>query len=215
MSEIKKQLQEQLSNLQYAYSEVHDAIEWAELTETYEKASAVYREIEKLEGIVSAIKSDKDVQKLHAFVWHIEHLERDASDEEILKAWELQDNEVYNVSKYTPDEFAELVNDERFNDQEYYVRFIMTAELMDKELTTHQRGVILRGICNAAALRDKNPTISENNTIITCNVPLSIWDLCSISCDAEAFGLKAEFHQEGHAKIVFSSLKLPKESITD
>ena len=204
MSEKKKQLQEQLSNLQYAYSEVHDAIEWAELTETYEKASAVYREIEKLEGIVSAIKSDKDVQKLYAFVWHIEHLGRDASDEEILKAWELQDNEVYNVSKYTPDEFAELVNDERFNDQEYYVRFIMTAELMDKKLTTHQRGVILRGICNAAALRDKNPTISENNTVITCNVPLSIWDLCSISCDAEAFGLKAEFHHEGHAKIVFS-----------
>ena len=25
---------------------------------------------------------------------------------------------------------------------------------MDKELTTHQRGVILRGICNGAALRD-------------------------------------------------------------
>lgn len=127
MSEIKKQLHEQLSNLQYAYSEVHDAIEWAELTETYEKASAVYREIEKLEGIVSAITSEKDALKLHAFVWHFEHLGRDASDEEILKAWELQDNEAYNVSKYTPDEFAELVNDERFNDQEHYVRFIMTV----------------------------------------------------------------------------------------
>lgn len=127
MSEIKKQLHEQLSNLRYAYCEVHDAIEWAELTETYEKASAVYREIEKLEGIVSAITSEKDVLKLHAFVWHFEHLERDASDEEILKAWELQDNETYNVSKYTPDEFAELINDERFNDQEHYVRFIMTV----------------------------------------------------------------------------------------
>lgn len=127
MSGIKKQLHEQLSNLLYAYSEVHDAIEWAELTETYEKASAVYREIEKLESIVSAIKSEKDIRELHAFVWHFEHLECDASDEEILKAWELQDNKVYNVSKYTPDEFAELVNDERFNDQEHYVRFIMTV----------------------------------------------------------------------------------------
>lgn len=127
MSEIKKQLHEQLSNLRYAYCEIHDAIEWAELTETYEKASAVYWEIEKLEGIVSAITSEKDVLKLHAFVWHFEHLERDASDKEILKAWELQDNETYNVSKYTPDEFAELVNDERFNDQEHYVRFIMTV----------------------------------------------------------------------------------------
>lgn len=85
---------------------------------------------------------------------------------------------------------------------------------MDKEPTTHQRGVILRGICNGAALRDKSPTISENNTVITCNAPLSIWDLCSISCDAEAFGMKAEFHHEGHDKIVFSTMKTPKESIT-
>lgn len=116
-----------MSNLLYAYSEVHDAIEWAELTETYEKASAVYREIEKLESIVSTITSEKEVRKLHAFVWHFEHMDRNASDEEILKAWELQDNEVYNVNKYSPDEFAELVNDERFNDQEHYVRFIMTV----------------------------------------------------------------------------------------
>ncbi|WP_373168160.1 hypothetical protein [Bacteroides cellulosilyticus] len=86
---------------------------------------------------------------------------------------------------------------------------------MDKELTTHQRGVILRGICNAAALRDKNPTISENNTVITCDVSLSIWDICSISCDAEAFGLKAEFHHVSHTKIVFSRLKVPKEPIID
>jgi hypothetical protein len=37
-----------------------------------------------------------------------------------------------------------------------------------KELTTHQRGVILRGICGGAALKDKSPQISENNTVITC-----------------------------------------------
>lgn len=96
------------------------------------------------------------------------------------------------------------------------VEFIVPANSTSgsRELTTHQRGVILRGICNGAALRDKNPTISESNTVITCDVSLSIWDLCSISCDAEAFGLKAEFHHENHAKIVFSRLKLPKEPIT-
>lgn len=76
---------------------------------------------------------------------------------------------------------------------------------MDKEFTTHQRGVILRGICNSAALRDKSPTISENNTVITCNVLLSVWELCSVSCDAEAFGMKAGVHYEGHTKIVFST----------
>lgn len=42
-------LKEQLSNLSYAYSEVHDMIEWAGLT------SAVYREIEKLESIVNSL----------------------------------------------------------------------------------------------------------------------------------------------------------------
>lgn len=48
-------LKEQLSNLRYAYSEIHDVIEWAELTESYDKASAVYREIEKLESMVNSL----------------------------------------------------------------------------------------------------------------------------------------------------------------
>mgnify|MGYP000016555561 CR=1 FL=1 len=43
-----------------------------------------------------------------------------------------------------------------------------------KELTTHQRGVILRGICGGAALKDKSPQISENNTVITCAGGLEI-----------------------------------------
>lgn len=48
-------LKEQLSNLRYTYSEIHDVIEWAELTESYDKASAVYREIEKLESMVNSL----------------------------------------------------------------------------------------------------------------------------------------------------------------
>lgn len=74
-----------------------------------------------------------------------------------------------------------------------------------KELTVHQRGVILRGICNGAALRNKNPQIIEENTAITCDSQLNVWDICGISCDAEAFGMKVEFHYEGHTKIIFSS----------
>lgn len=75
---------------------------------------------------------------------------------------------------------------------------------MDKVLTTHQRGVILRGICNGVALKSKSPKISESNSVITCDTPLNLWDICSISCDAEAFGMKAEYHYEGHTKVVFS-----------
>lgn len=74
-----------------------------------------------------------------------------------------------------------------------------------QELTPHQRGVILRGICNGAALKKKNPEISEKNTVITCDSTLNAWDICCISCDAETFGLKAEYHYDGRSKIVFSS----------
>ena len=33
----------------------NDVIEWAELTESYDKASAVYREIEKLESMLNSL----------------------------------------------------------------------------------------------------------------------------------------------------------------
>ena len=73
-----------------------------------------------------------------------------------------------------------------------------------KELTTHQRGVILRGICGGAELKDKSPKISENNTVISCAGRLSVWDICSISCDVEAFGLEATFGYDGETKITFN-----------
>lgn len=74
-----------------------------------------------------------------------------------------------------------------------------------RELTTHQRGVILRGICGGAALKDKSPQISESNTVITCAGELAIWDICSISSDAEAFGLQAKFGYDGQTRITFTT----------
>lgn len=70
---------------------------------------------------------EKDEPQLYVFVWHFEHMERDASDEEILKAWELQEHEEYNVSRYTPDEFTAYINDNMFDDLQYYVRCIKTV----------------------------------------------------------------------------------------
>lgn len=75
------------------------------------------------------------------------------------------------------------------------------------KLTTHQRGVILRRICGGAALKDKSPQISENNTVITSVGQLDVWDICSISSDAEAFGLKAQFSYDGKTKVTFSNLE--------
>lgn len=78
---------------------------------------------------------------------------------------------------------------------------------MDKELTIHQRGVILRGICNGAALKDKDPQISERNTVITYRAPLNIVDICCIGSDAKAFGMEVEYKYDPHARIVFSTMK--------
>lgn len=73
-----------------------------------------------------------------------------------------------------------------------------------KELTTHQRGVILRGICGGTALKDRSPQIAENNTVIMCDGQLNVWDICSISSDAEAFRLRANFGYDGRTKITFN-----------
>lgn len=75
------------------------------------------------------------------------------------------------------------------------------------KLTTHQRGVILRGICSGAALKGKSPLISENNTVITCANTLNFWDICCISSDAEAFGLKAKFGYDNRTIITFTHKK--------
>lgn len=76
-----------------------------------------------------------------------------------------------------------------------------------KELNTHQRGVILRGICGGAALKGKSPLISENNTVITCTHALNVWDICCIRSDAEAFGLKVKFGYDGQTIITFTHKK--------
>jgi hypothetical protein len=58
-------------------------------------------------------------QELSVFLYPLEHFERNVTDDEILSGWA----DGY-VEKYTPDEFAELINDESFADREYWVRFI-------------------------------------------------------------------------------------------
>ena len=75
------------------------------------------------------------------------------------------------------------------------------------ELTVHQRGVILRGICSGSALRGKSPEISEENTVIICQGELCMWDICSISADAEAFGLEAHLGYDVLTKITVKPQK--------
>lgn len=55
IQEARKQLQKRISELRSAYNELHNDIEWAGLTESYEKASAVYRSIENMESIINKL----------------------------------------------------------------------------------------------------------------------------------------------------------------
>lgn len=73
-------------------------------------------------------------------------------------------------------------------------------------MSPHQFNVILRGISNGAALRNKHPEILTDTQEIVCSPPLDIWAICAISSDAEAFGLKAEFHYDGKSRIVFTPI---------
>ena len=69
---------------------------------------------------LSGFKETQPVKKeLFAFLYPLDHFERNVSDEEILGGWA----DGY-VEKYTPDEFAELINDEAFDDLSFWVRFL-------------------------------------------------------------------------------------------
>ena len=60
---------------------------------------------------------DRSVRKeLRVFAWPYKLLPRNASDEEILKAWE---------NGPIPDEFSERINDDKYAFGNYYVRFII------------------------------------------------------------------------------------------
>ena len=52
---LKQELRRGLSELRNRFDELHKDLEWAELTECYPEASAVYRRIEYLEDTVNKI----------------------------------------------------------------------------------------------------------------------------------------------------------------
>lgn len=68
--------------------------------------------------ITKAILSKKE---LAVFLYPAEKFDRNATDEEILEDYCWEDP---SVEKYTPDEFAALVNDGSFPNNNMYIRFI-------------------------------------------------------------------------------------------
>lgn len=67
------------------------------------------------------IELDKE---LCAFLFPIDRLSRNATDDEIIADWESEEDFEVPTQKLTPDEFAAQCNSETFADQIYYVRFI-------------------------------------------------------------------------------------------
>lgn len=70
---------------------------------------------------------------LYVFVWNCGHLDRNVSDTQLIEAWQNglsrsviddEDATEYEVERLTLDELAERINDECFNDNENYIRFI-------------------------------------------------------------------------------------------
>lgn len=79
------------------------------------------------------IRSLSSKEQQYAFVWSCNHLERNVSDTQLIKAWQngpsrsvidSEDETKYKVERLTLDELAERINDECFNDNENYIRFI-------------------------------------------------------------------------------------------
>lgn len=75
--------------------------------------------------------------QLYAFVWDCNFFGRNETDEKIIEIWkkgparslnDAEDDTEYEVERLTPDELAERINDEMFNDLESYVRFIRMPE---------------------------------------------------------------------------------------
>lgn len=65
-------------------------------------------------------------QTTFIYAFPIDRFDRDTKDRVIIEAYESEDNDTHDlpVLKMTPSELAEKINDEMFNDQEYWLRAI-------------------------------------------------------------------------------------------
>lgn len=63
-------------------------------------------------------------KQLAVFLYPCQRFERNATDCEIITDYETNQGQDPCVEKYTPDEFATIINDNGINYQEYFTRFI-------------------------------------------------------------------------------------------
>lgn len=68
-------------------------------------------------------------KELWAFLYPFNRFRRNTPDGKIIAGYEKYNHKMPEVEKLTPDEFAEKINDDKFNEQEYYVRFIKLPKI--------------------------------------------------------------------------------------
>ena len=69
-------------------------------------------------------ENEPEPKSLYVFLYPAERFERNASDEEIIADYENDEGQDPCVEKYTLDEFAAMLNDGDFFNQNMYTRFI-------------------------------------------------------------------------------------------
>ena len=88
------------------------------------------------------------MNKIFFYAYPINKFERNADTNDIISAYERDDNNSlqFPVLKLTPDELAEKMNDEMFNDQEYWIRAVKEENLSKDQLAEQLREEIIQEI---------------------------------------------------------------------
>ena len=82
------------------------------------------------------------------YAYPIDLFERNADTKDIITAYEsdVNNSREFPVLKLTPDELAEKINDEMFNDQEYWIRAVKEEDLSKNQLAEQLREEIIQEI---------------------------------------------------------------------
>ena len=89
------------------------------------------------------------MKNTYIYAFPLDRLPRNSKTEDIIKDYNRDDlpADQLPVKKYTIEEFCELINDDMFNDQEYYARAVEEDEEEQHHQKSAQRTILLNQEC--------------------------------------------------------------------
>lgn len=75
-------------------------------------------------GELEPMADDEPPKEPFVFIYPVSRFERNVADEDIIADFDNDEEHEFRTQKFTPDEFAEFINDECFSDTCYWVRII-------------------------------------------------------------------------------------------